>query len=497
MSGMGQPAPGSLLEAVNRLLNDAIRAFSGTAQEQQLRSVLARAGEPLRVAIAGKVKAGKSTLLNALVGEELAPTDEGECTRIVTWYQNSHTYKVEVEPLMGAARQVPFVRNEGAIEVDLGDLDPSEITRLVVDWPSRSLERITLIDTPGIASLSAEVSARSYAFLAPDDDHVTEADAVLYLMKHLHASDVGFLESFHDEAVSQATPVNAIAILSRADELGCGRLDSMVSAQRIAGRYRTDPNIRRLAQTVLPVAALLAATGSTLREVEFSALSRLAEMPETEAQSLLISVDRFVNSKTSSDLAPEERSALLERLGLFGVRFSMNLISEGQVETSSQLSQALIGASGLRELQAALLTQFAERRDVLKARSGMLAIEAAMRALPDVDTGTLSDDVERVTAGAHEFNELRLLNALRTGAVLAKQVDVEEMERLLGTSGMGYADRLGVDRGANPGAIGEAAQGALLKWQRKAESPMSAPSLAAAARVMVRTCEGILTSLAR
>ena len=51
-----------------------------------LRHNLARFDEPLRVAIAGKVKAGKSTLLNALVGESIAPTDAGECTRIVTWY---------------------------------------------------------------------------------------------------------------------------------------------------------------------------------------------------------------------------------------------------------------------------------------------------------------------------------------------------------------------------------------------------------------------------
>ena len=42
---------------------------------------------PVQVAIAGKVKVGKSTLLNALVGEELAPTDASECTRIVTWYR--------------------------------------------------------------------------------------------------------------------------------------------------------------------------------------------------------------------------------------------------------------------------------------------------------------------------------------------------------------------------------------------------------------------------
>ena len=49
---------------------------------------------PLQVAIAGRVKAGKSTLLNALVGERLAPTDAGECTRIVSWYRKGHGYEV-------------------------------------------------------------------------------------------------------------------------------------------------------------------------------------------------------------------------------------------------------------------------------------------------------------------------------------------------------------------------------------------------------------------
>ena len=65
--------------------------------------MLDRLDEPLRVAIAGKVKAGKSTLLNALVGEELAPTDAGECTRIVTWYRDGITYRVTLEPSDGRA----------------------------------------------------------------------------------------------------------------------------------------------------------------------------------------------------------------------------------------------------------------------------------------------------------------------------------------------------------------------------------------------------------
>ena len=181
----------------------------------RLQAVLDRLDEPLRVAIAGKVKAGKSTLLNALVGEELAPTDAGECTRIVTWYRDGITYRATLEPTQGEPRQVPFTRDGGAInDRPRRHRAPTTSTRLVIEWPSSSLRQMTLIDTPGIASLSTDVSARTNAFLTPGEDQVTPADAVLYLMRHLHASDINFLEAFHDEEFSQATPVNAVAVLS-------------------------------------------------------------------------------------------------------------------------------------------------------------------------------------------------------------------------------------------------------------------------------------------
>ena len=52
------------------LLRRTIDAYADSPQAVGwLRHNLARFDEPLRVAIAGKVKAGKSTLLNALVGE--------------------------------------------------------------------------------------------------------------------------------------------------------------------------------------------------------------------------------------------------------------------------------------------------------------------------------------------------------------------------------------------------------------------------------------------
>ena len=114
---MTPPTSTPLLDSVRRLLEhgDAVATRPPPAAVNRLQAVLDRLDEPLRVAIAGKVKAGKSTLLNALVGEELAPTDAGECTRIVTWYRDGITYRATLEPTQGEPRQVPFTRDGGAI----------------------------------------------------------------------------------------------------------------------------------------------------------------------------------------------------------------------------------------------------------------------------------------------------------------------------------------------------------------------------------------------
>ncbi|HEX6312687.1 MAG TPA: dynamin family protein [Acidimicrobiia bacterium] len=485
-------SPASLLDETRSLLDAAVTAYAGRDEAAGLQAIRDRLDDPLRVAIAGRVKAGKSTLLNALVGEELAPTDAGECTKIVTWYRDGVTYRVMLHPISGEPRQVPFTRDAGAIDVELGSTTAEQVDRLVVDWPSSSLKRITLIDTPGIGSLSLDVSARTHNFLAPDEDRVTAADAVLYLMKHLHATDMDFLAAFHDEEVAQATPINAIAVLSRADEVAAGRLDALESATRIAARYRVDPKVRRLVQTVVPVAGLLAVTGSTLREDEYAALAKLAASEDPPVEKLLVSVDRFVNAPTPV-LTSMEREALLDRLGLFGVRLAVELIRAGGAPTSGKLSAALVERSGLDGLRHALLSQFADRRDVLKARSGLLAVEGAIRSQPVAGSDSLMNEIERITAGAHEFQEIRLLNALRSGAVSVKPEELEVMEQLLGTAGASAAARLGLDGNASDDDVRRAAHESLARWQRRAESPMATPQVADAARVLIRTCEGILT----
>jgi hypothetical protein len=146
---------------------------------------------------------------------------------------------VDVHPLVGPPRQARFTRDDGVLEIDLGGLSPDQVDQLIVTWPSRALRRSTLIDTPGIGSLSESLSRRTWDLLTVDDEEAP-ADAVLYLMKHLHSNDVEFLRAFHDTEVSRPNPINAIGVLSRADEIGVGRLESMASARRIAARLSRD-----------------------------------------------------------------------------------------------------------------------------------------------------------------------------------------------------------------------------------------------------------------
>lgn len=483
-----------LLDDVRSAIETARSTVSDPGRAAQVEAILARLNEPLRVALAGKVKAGKSTLLNALVGDELAPTDAGECTRIVTWYKHGLTYRVLLTPRGGQAQQVPFHRDAGAVEVDLDGRAADDVERLEIQWPTPELENLTLVDTPGLGSITTEISDRTVAFLTPDDERVTPADAVLYLMRHLHTADLRFLEAFHDHELAQPMPVNAIGVLSRADEIAVGRLDAMTSASRIATRYRGDPKVRRLVQTVVPVAGLLAETGSSLREAEYQGLRLLAGQAMDATDALLLSADRFVSPDASVGLTDLERIQLLERLGLFGVRLSLQLLRGGRADTARQLADELVRHSGLDQLRHVLHTQFTARADLLKARSALLALDEVARAETALGgSADLANAVERVLAGAHEFAEIRLLNALRLGAVAGRPEELRDLERLLGVEGADPSARLGIDGTPNADELRKEANEQLSRWQRRAENPMSSPDLQAASRVAVRTCEGMLS----
>jgi len=483
----------TLLARVRGLVRAASEVYRASPAAGLLATTAARLDEPLRVAIAGRVKAGKSTLLNALVGQELAATDAGECTRIATWYRNGTSYRLTVYPRSGAPFQLPFARSGAATQVELKGLEPQDVDRLVVDWPSTALQEMTLIDTPGLGSVNVELSDYTAALLAPEGQRASTADAVLYLMRHLHGLDVRFLEAFHDEP-GRRRPFNTIGILARADEIGHGRPDSLDSAARIAARYRGDSRVRQLCQTVIPVSGLLAASGATLRETEYRALHLIAAAAPEAARQLLTSADRLAAAPTPIELLPVERAGLLERFGVFGIRLATELVRTGKVSGAAELSQALLHCSGLRELRELLMTRFAARAEVLKSRSALVALDSVVRQFPDPAAEQIIRALEEIRAGAHEFAEIALLDALRTGGSGLPTRALDAAERLLGGAGVDDRSRLGLEPTATDSAVIEAVREALARWQRTAEAMVTPRDAREAARVLVRTCEGILFS---
>ena len=483
--------PPTLLSRTRGLVAAAAAGYAGGPFGDVVTGIGRQLDDPLRVALAGRVKAGKSTLINGLIGQELAATDAGECTRIITWFQDGGSYRVMLYPKHGPAQQLPFVGSGSMADIDLRGHTPASVDRLVVDWPSRRLRTMTLIDTPGMGSVDAVVSARAREMLAPETPYRSGADAVVYLMRHVHGDDVQFLETFHG-TTGPGRPVNTVGVLARADEVGHSRAGALDSARRIATRYQNDPRVRRLCHSVIPVAGLLASFAATLREVEYHSLRQISALPEADRARLLLSTDRFISLDSQGAADPKTRIELLKRIGLFGVRQSVEMIATGQVRDATGLSGRLRELSGIEALNRMLAQQFGARAEVLKARTALLALEAVFRDSPP--PLELERQLEEIRAGAHELTEIRLIDALRDDPTLFRPEDVLGVERLLGAHGTDTRGRLGLDPASDDAQVRAAVFETLGRWQREAEDPVSTRETKAAARILIRTCEGMIAA---
>jgi hypothetical protein len=484
------------VERVRAVVAVADEMVAGTALAPSVDAVAARLAGALRVAIAGRVKAGKSTLLNALVGERLAPTDAGECTTLVTWYQYGQSYEVTAVGYDGRSTALPFRRSEGALSFDIGALAADTIERIVVSWPSSALRTVTLIDTPGLASLTGENSLRTSEFLALDDSRPSDADAVIYLMRHLHRRDAEFLGSFMDRSVAGSSPVNAIAVLSRADEIGAGRLDAMTSARRIADRYEQNETIRTLCTAVVPVAGLIAETGLTLREDEAWGLRQLAATPAPVLQRMLRSADAFCET-SASGLTIELRRQLLDRLGMFGVRFCVAEIHGRETTTASDLARALTAESGLDAVNRLVADHFLPRADILKARTALAALRTnavELEGMHPANGRQLAAEVERCEASSPDFAELRLSHLVLSGLV-AFDADQRLELGVLTEPAAGVERRLGGDRNSDQGTLRANALAGVERWRTRGAAPMADAAMREACETMAHSYESLFVQL--
>ena len=220
----------------------------------------------------------------------------------------------------------------------------------------------------------------------------------------------------------------------------------------------------------------------------------MAALPRAAAEAHLLSTDRFTAADALRPVAAQQRAQLLQRFGLGGIRLAITLVRTG-CDHAAVLGERLQEHSGLKDLQASIAELFTARRVALRARSALTILDRLLRTQPVPPAAHLLADLELLIADAHEFRELRLLAALRSGRVNLPREHGVDARRLLGGSGTSLGERLGMSPEATVEDTWAEADAAAERWRAQAHGQALLPAQRRAAEVVLRSCDMILARL--
>jgi len=136
------------------------------------------------LAILGQFKRGKSTLLNALIGEQILPSSVIPLTAVPTLIQYGEEKAVRVRFTGGRddsryqSDDPGMIRKyvETYVSEEINPHNKMNVLQVEIFWPSRLLGRgVVLIDTPGVGSTHQHNTEMTLTFLS-------ECDAALFLI---------------------------------------------------------------------------------------------------------------------------------------------------------------------------------------------------------------------------------------------------------------------------------------------------------------------------
>jgi len=408
------------LSAVVLELCDAATVQGDPILDGHVSQIRAALQQPLRVAVVGRVNAGKSTLVNALIKRRVAPTLATECTQLVTWYRYGVQERVEVHLLSGEVNDVQLEPTGQLPSNWSAPLD--EIGHLEVYLSQSLLKSVTIIDTPGLNAISGHNSGRTTTALGiqtASELATGHAEAVLFVFSSaMHAGEVDVLHAFQEVSLGAGhPPVNVLGVLAKADLLSDPATDPWIMADELARRYSVA--LAGHVSEVEPVAGLIAETigAGKFTESDAAALSLLAAMPPPELAAMFLSADRFVSR--SCPVSTAHRRSLLTALGRYGVQVAVAAI-QGGARGAVALQQLLGDRSRIDTIEDRVHRRFARRADSIKAEWALnrLSALAYERSIARPQRLWLADSVEmtRLKPVMQDLLELAALNDLLTGS---------------------------------------------------------------------------------
>lgn len=210
----------TLTKAKDYILNSPWRS----EYEAEIERTILNLDQPCELAVVGQVKAGKSSFINALLGENLAVVDVTEATATINYFR----YGVVKNP----ERPIKVVWNDGREEWQTRQFLDSlqgntqdvleraaNIDHLEYFLPNELLEHITIVDTPGTNSVVKEHGHKLSDYLSQQNIQKSNnikqrADAVIVLVGHVQKmGDEDVVNKFTDAT----NPFNFIGIMSKID----------------------------------------------------------------------------------------------------------------------------------------------------------------------------------------------------------------------------------------------------------------------------------------
>ncbi|WP_149717537.1 dynamin family protein [Campylobacter concisus] len=206
---------GELARLVNDL-NDPSLHISEQIKES-LNLLIDTLNEPPLIAVIGQFSSGKSTFLNALLGQDILPSGLTPVTA------KAVRLKFAKMPLLS----VKFINGSESLLVssDLAELNKlgEQVSSMTLYAPSEILKEINFIDTPGLNSLRDADTKET-------KNTLKKVSGAIWLSLANNAAKASELESIKE--ILKVNDLKAICLINQKDKLNGGELESLLKHAR-------------------------------------------------------------------------------------------------------------------------------------------------------------------------------------------------------------------------------------------------------------------------